>query len=176
MCRSPMAEAFLRRKLATTGYVDVRVGSAGLLESGRAVPEDGVSVMAGWGVDLEDHRSRQVTAEMLDAADVIVAMAREHLREIVVNAPDAWPRSFTLREIVRRGEDIGPRAAGQPLDEWIAKLHAGRTPAMLVGTSDTDDVPDPMGRSRRAFEDAATEIDELITRFVALVWGEQPPR
>ncbi len=132
-----------------------------------------MSVMAGWGVDLIDHRSTQLSDDMLDAADLIVAMAREHVREVVVNVPQAWPRTFTLREIVRLGEAVGPRAAHQPLDEWIAKLHVGRSPAALVGTSSDDDVADPMGRSRRAYDDAATEIEDLITRMVASVWGEQ---
>jgi protein-tyrosine phosphatase len=173
MCRSPIAEAFLRRKLAVAGQVEVRVHSAGLLSPGRPMPEEGVSVMAGWGMDLVDHRSTQIDDDMLDAADLIVAMAREHVREVVVNVPQAWPRTFTLREIVRLGEDVGPRDVGQPLDEWIAKLHAGRTPAGLVGASDDDDVPDPMGKSRRAFIETADQIADLITRLVALVWGRQ---
>jgi protein-tyrosine phosphatase len=168
-----MAEAFLRRKLAVAGETDVRVHSAGLLSSGRSMPDHGISVMAGWGVDLIDHRSTQLTDEMLDGADLIVAMAREHVREVVVNVPQAWPRTFTLREIVRLGVEVGPRQAGQPLDEWIAKLHAGRTPAGLVGASVEDDVTDPMGKDRNAYITAADEIADLITRMVALVWGRQ---
>ncbi len=173
MCRSPVAEAFLRRKVDAAGRTDVRVSSAGLLEAGRAAPDDNVAVMTSWGIDLIDHRSRQIDAEMLAAADLVVAMAREHVREVVVNVPDAWPRTFTLREIVRRGEEVGRRTAGQPLDEWIAKVHAGRSPAMLVGSSSADDVADPMGRSRKFYEAAAEEIEELVNRLYALVWGEQ---
>jgi protein-tyrosine phosphatase len=168
-----MAEAFLRRKLAVAGQTAVRVHSAGLMSSGRSMPDEGISVMVDWGIDLVDHRSTQMTDDMLDAADLIVAMAREHVREVVVNVPQAWPRTFTLREIVRLGEDAGARDKGQPLDEWIAKLHAGRTAAGLVGTSDIDDVSDPMGKGRRSYVEAADEIAALIGRLVALVWGEQ---
>src|SRR5256885_253238 len=88
-----------------------------------------------------------------------VAAAAEHVREVAVQVPQVWPRTFTLREIVRRGEEVGRRGADQPLDEWVAKLHAGRTPAMLVGASDTDDVADPMGRGRRSYDTAATDIE-----------------
>ena len=173
MCRSPVAEAFLRAKVDAAGLTDVRVYSAGLLESGRAAPDDNIDVMAELGYDLAPHRSRQITVDMIEAADLIIGMAREHVREVAVEVPDAWPRTFTLRELVRRGEEVGPRGPAQPLDEWIAKLHAGRAPAMLVGTSDDDDVADPMGRTRRHYETAATAIEELTDRLYELIWGEQ---
>jgi protein-tyrosine phosphatase len=131
-----------------------------------------VSVIAQWGIDMADHRSTQLDDDLLAAADLVIGMAREHVREVAVNVPDAWPRTFTLREVVRLGEEAGPRAPGQPLDEWIAKLHSTRTPAGLVGSSTDDDVPDPMGRSRRAYQEAAEEIEELIERLVELVWGQ----
>jgi protein-tyrosine phosphatase len=174
MCRSPVAEAFLREKVEAAGIADVRVHSAGLLESGRAAPHDNIDVMAELGYDLEAHRSRRITIDMVEAADLVIGMAREHVREVAVEQPDAWPRTFTLREVVRRGEEVGPRGADQPLDEWISKVHAGRTPVMLVGASEDDDVADPMGRSRRHFEVAAGEIQDLVDRLFDLLWGEQP--
>ena len=173
MCRSPVAEAFLRAKVDAAGLADVRVHSAGLLEPGRAVPDDNVAVMDDLGYDLRGHRSRQINAEMLRAADLVVGMAREHVREVAVEVPDVWPRSFTLREVVRRGEEVGPRAPSQPLDEWVAKIHAGRMPAMLVGASDVDDVADPIGQSRRSYETAAGEIENLVGRLFELLWGQQ---
>jgi protein-tyrosine phosphatase len=174
MCRSPVAEALLRHKLDAAGVADVHVHSAGLLESGRAAPDDNVAVMAARGVDLSDHRSRRVDAAMLGDADLVIAMAREHVREVAVGTPDAWPRTFTLRELVRRGTEIGPRQAGQPLDEWLAKAHIGRTASALLGASPEDDVADPMGKPSRAYEQAAEEIDALVDRLVALVWGVAP--
>lgn len=174
MCRSPVAEAFLRARIDDEGLADVEVSSAGLLESGRAAPYENIDVMAELGYDLGPHRSRQITVDILERADLIVAMAREHVREVAVEVPDVWPRTFTLRELVRRGEEVGPRQPAQPLDEWIAKVHAGRTPAMLVGASEDDDVADPIGRNRRFYEVAAAEISHLIDRLFYLVWGEQP--
>jgi protein-tyrosine phosphatase len=171
MCRSPVAEAFLKGKLTAAGVTDVHVHSAGLLESGRAATDDNLDTMSLRGIDLSEHRSRQMTDAMLGAADLIVAMAREHVREVAVSVPDAWPRTFTLRELVRRGNEIGPRQSGQPLDEWLAKAHAGRSPAHLLGSSADDDVADPMGRGRHAYEVAADEIEALVNQLVDLVWG-----
>ena len=171
MCRSPIAEAFLRQKLDAAGITDVRVHSAGLLDSGRSAPDENIAVMAERGIDISEHRSRQLTDTMLAGADLVIGMAREHVREVAVSASDAWPRTFTLRELVRRGTDVGPRQAGQPLDEWLSKVHAGRTPSQLLGASPDDDVADPMGKAARFYDEAATEIAELVDRLVALVWG-----
>ena len=165
-----MAEAFLRHRLDEIGAA-ARVHSAGLLDAGRPASADGVHVLEALGLDTSGHRSRRMTAEMVARADLVLCMAREHLREAVLLVPDAWPRSFTLKELVRRGDETGPRAPGQPFDEWLAKLHAGRNRAELVGRSPDDDVADPIGGGRRAHERTATELTELIDRLVELGWG-----
>lgn len=162
-----MAEVFLARRLEESG-VAAHVHSAGLLDDGR--PAQGVDVLAAMGFDTSAHRSRRMTAEMVEGADLVLCMAREHLREAVLLSPSAWPRSFTLKEIVRRGEQAGARAAGQPFDEWVAKLHAGRTRAGLLGSSPEDDIADPIGGSRAVYKTSATEIQALTDRLVELAW------
>ncbi|MDP8974988.1 MAG: hypothetical protein M3N28_01190 [Actinomycetota bacterium] len=162
-----MAEVFLARRLEELG-VAAHVHSAGLLDDGR--PAQGVEVLAGMGFDTSTHRSRRMTAEMVENADLVLCMAREHLREAVLLSPAAWPRSFTLKEIVRRGEQSGPRPAGQPFDEWVAKLHAGRSRAGLLGSSVDDDIADPIGGSRTVYKNTAAEIQTLSDRLVELAW------
>jgi hypothetical protein len=98
-------------------------------------------------------------------------MAREHVREAVLLHPDAWPRSFTLKELVRRGEEAGPRSADQPLVEWLDKVQAGRSRSDLLGVSVDDDVADPIGQRRPVYEKTADELDDLTRRLAALLWG-----
>ena len=166
-----MAEAFLRNRLEQTG-VQARVHSAGLLDDGRRATTEGVGVMGAMGLDTSAHRSRRMTAEMVGHADLVLCMAREHLREAVLLVPEAFPRSFTLKEIVRRGEQAGPRAPGQPLDEWLAKLSAGRSRSELLGSAPEDDIADPIGASREVYRRTASEIEELVDRLVQLGWAE----
>jgi len=165
-----MAEGLLRQKLADAG-VDARVHSAGLYEDGRPASDDGIAVMADRGIDTSQHCSRRMTAEMLSGADLIIGMAREHVREAVLTAPDIWTRTYTLKELVRRGNDVGPRAAGQSLDEWLPKVHAGRTRNELLGSSEADDVADPIGQPRAVYERTADELDRLTTRLTTLIRG-----
>jgi protein-tyrosine phosphatase len=165
-----MAEGLLKARAAERG-VDATVHSAGLMDDGRAATADGVQVMAARGVDTSGHLSRHMTRDMLDAADLVVGMAREHVREAVLLHPDAWPRSFTLKELVRRGEEAGPRSADQPLLEWLDKVQAGRSRSDLLGVSLDDDVADPIGQRRPVYEKTADELDDLTRRLAALLWG-----
>jgi protein-tyrosine phosphatase len=152
--------------------VEATVHSAGILDAGNPAHSHGVHVLSRRGIDLSRHRSRSMTAELLHGADLIIAMAREHVREAVVQAPDAWAKTFTLKELVRRGRRVGPRQPDESLEEWLVKLHAGRSARELMGVSTDDDVADPIGQPRQAYERMVEDLDALIGDLVWLVWGE----
>lgn len=82
-CRSPMAAALLRRELDKAGRPDIRVESAGLAADGSPATPQAVAVMAEWGVDISAHRSRPVTAELLQNADRVLVMTPAHQRFLV---------------------------------------------------------------------------------------------
>lgn len=171
-----MAEALLRHRFAELG-VDARVASAGLLQSGQPASAHGVDILRGRGIDMTTHRSRAITREILSSADLILAMAREHVREAVVMDPSLWPRTFTLKELVRRGEAAGPRRPGEALSEWLARVGQGRRVADLTGSSPADDVADPIGGPRSAYERLSMELDGLLDRLVAVAFaGALSPR
>ena len=167
-CRSPMAAALLARRLEDAG-VKAAVSSAGLLFDGKPATDHGVDVMADRGIDTSGHRSRKIRPDLLSGADLIVGMARTHVREAVTLFPGAWERAFTLKEIVRRGEERGGRAPGEALGAWVARVHAGRRLPDLLGESDADDVADPIGGPRRGYERTADELDDLTARLARLL-------
>lgn len=165
-----MAAALLAPRLRDAG-VDAHVHSAGMVDHGRAATDFGIAVMAHRGVDMSAHRSRRLRPELVATADLILGMARAHVREAVAARPDAWPRTFTLKEIVRLGEERGPRLPDQPVADWLAILHAGRRLPDLLGDSEADDVADPIGRSRRVYERTAAELEDLSDRLAGLLAG-----
>jgi low molecular weight protein-tyrosine phosphatase len=168
ICRSPMAAALLGHLLGERG-VAADVCTAGLLEPGRPVSDGAVRVLAARRLDVSGHRSRRLDADLVRSATVVVGMERRHVREAVVLAPEAWPRAFTLKQLVRRGMAIGPRTT-EPFDGWLARVHQGRRPLEFLGPGD-DDIDDPYGRSDDAFRRTATELDDLLAGFVDLAWG-----
>jgi protein-tyrosine phosphatase len=176
MCRSPMAAALFRRRIGAIND-EVLVGSAGLLEGGYPSPREVLATMDVMGIDLSGHRSAQVTAEFVAEADIVVGMARRHAREIVLLDANCWPRTFTLKELVRRGEKIGEREPGEALSAWLADLHYGRERMDIVGRSAEDDVTDPLGGPLAAYKASARELEDLVGRLADLLFAsiERPP-
>jgi len=174
-CRSPLAAALLAlHGGATRSTVAVRSAGLfdeGLLPSGEPSPPEAAAALAVYGLDISGHRSRRVTAVDLGWADLVLGMTRAHVRHTVVIAPDTWPRAFTLKEVVRRGEQVGPVKPGEPLADWLGRVHEGRDRAALLGDSPADDVADPMGGPPHAFVDTAALLDELVGRLARLCWA-----
>jgi protein-tyrosine phosphatase len=170
LCRSPMAEVMLRRRLDERG-IDAGVSSVGVLGDGRPASASTIEVMAYLGHDVSGHVSRPLTADALGRADLVVALAREHVRESVLLVPTAFAKTFTLKELVRRGTEHGARQPGEPVDRWLARLHEGRTTRDQQGSSVDDDVEDPIGRRMAVYESVADELSALVDDLVDLLWG-----
>jgi protein-tyrosine phosphatase len=168
-----MAEALLERRLRERG-VTVTVESAGRLPGGSAMTPEGLQVMREHGVDLGRHRSREATPAQVGDADLVLGMAREHVRDAATLVLDVVPRAFTLKELVRRGEAIGPRGPEEPLRDWLARAAAGRRTPDLLGSAAEDDVPDPIGRPVSRYRAVADEIAAASERLVDLAWPEGP--
>lgn len=83
-----MAEVLARDVLSS--QPNVSVASAGVFagEGAPASPE-AVEAMREQGLDLSGHRSQQLTAELIDAADQIYTMTESHRRAILGMAPEA---------------------------------------------------------------------------------------
>ena len=163
-----MAEVLLRERLREAG-IPAETSSCGLLEPDIPATPEAVETMGRFGLDLSGHRSRRLDRGLLASADLVLAMAREHLREVVVTAPDAFQRTFTLKELVRRGEAAGPRRPAEDVPSYLARVGFGRRPADLLGGSGEDDVADPIGMPVEAYRATAEELDDLCRRAAALL-------
>ncbi len=168
-CRSPVAEALLERQFRTIG-VRVPLRSAGLLEGGVPSPDEIIEAAGNEGLDLQHHRSVQVETPMLLEADLVIAMARSHVRELSVREPSCWPKTFTLRELLRRGEGTEGRRRGEPLEAWLSAVRMGRRPGDLFGADRRDDVPDPMGGAPEEFTSMVTLLERLTAELVDLLF------
>jgi protein-tyrosine-phosphatase len=125
-------------------------------------------------VDLSAHTSAQVSTGDLSGADAVVTMTRQQLREVVLQLPDVWPHAFTLPDLVRRGEAVGPRAADKSMAEWFEQVHQGRERRDMIGTMPRDDVPDPYGGPDAGYRRMAKTLAELTERLGLLLWLSGP--
>ncbi len=177
ICRSPMAEGFLRGMLAARGVEGVGVASCGVngLEDSPAMPE-GVQAMLENGVDISGHLARRMTAPMIREADLVLTMATEHRDAIAAQMDGAASRTFTLKEFARLLDQLPGRPAptgegdGRLLEEAVAAAAGLRASGALPPSRD-EDVADPLGLGVEAYRATAWEIGQLCDRVVAGVFG-----
>jgi protein-tyrosine phosphatase len=83
-CRSPLAESIAAHALRERGWSHVAVASAGTgAAEGTPASENSVLVGAEHGLDLSAHRSRTLAADLVDWADLILAMSPSHIAAVV---------------------------------------------------------------------------------------------
>jgi protein-tyrosine-phosphatase len=86
ICRSPFAEAYARA--TAPGYMEF--SSAGTFEDmGRCSPSEAIAAAAAFDVDLARHRSRAISTEAIEAADVIIVFDRRNVRDVLQKFPGA---------------------------------------------------------------------------------------
>jgi protein-tyrosine-phosphatase len=79
ICRSPLAEALLKRELAQRGADGVTVSSAGTgAWEGAPASEGAYLVGLENGLDLSGHKARLLTSDTVRDAHVILTMSRHH--------------------------------------------------------------------------------------------------
>ena len=90
-CRSPMAEALLRKKIEESGKLDsIGASSAGIMgRAGQPASLEALAVMHWRGLSLERHRSRRLEAGHLAGADLVLVMTRGHLEALQYQAENS---------------------------------------------------------------------------------------
>jgi protein-tyrosine phosphatase len=161
-----MAEALLRHHLAAAGH-DIEVASAGTLGWGsKPATVHAVEVLTERGVPLDGHISRKLTREMVDDADIVLAMTRTHAWAVAAHDQEAAARTFLLDELVRLAEKAGARG-GEDLGAWVSELDSLRPPDRLGRAS--EEVRDPAGESIEVYRETADRLERSIHRLVPLL-------
>jgi protein-tyrosine phosphatase len=173
LCRSPLAERLLRLRLADASHV--RVTSAGT----RAVVGSGMDASAAaelsrLGGDPGGFAARQLTAELVAGADLVLTATRAQRSHVVGLAPAALKRTFTLLELAalveeRPWEREGEVAPRDDVREVVARAADWR--GAVNGRGDALDVPDPIGRSPEVHRTSADLADRATAVLAGLLAG-----
>lgn len=100
-CRSSMAEAIAFKLISENKekYRDLWIASAGThATEGIPATEQAIIVGGEAGIDLQGHRTRVITPELIEAADIILTMTNSHKQQILRLAPEAQGKVFILKE------------------------------------------------------------------------------
>lgn len=130
-CRSPLAEALLREK--AEGKVEVEVKSGGL-HAARGMPASAgtMEVLREKNINL-NHESRPVTKEVIDWADLVLTMTKNHHEIAVQMYPEAADKIFTIKEFAAR-----------------------------VSGEEGEDIPDPIGGTTEIYRRTAEKLEPLV--------------
>src|SRR4051812_29352077 len=93
-----LTRAFLDDALGASAAA-VGTGSAGThAVVGKGMNSSSALVLEGLGGDPTGFRAQQLTADMINGADLTLTMTRRHRRDALKLAPRAMFRTYTLRE------------------------------------------------------------------------------
>jgi low molecular weight protein-tyrosine phosphatase len=169
ICRSPMAEGFLRRELRQRGIDGIRVESSGLSGwDGSGATNEAVEALTEYGLDISGHAAQRLTRDMAEGADLIVAMSAEHREGVSHLVPSTAARTFTIKELVYLLESSPVEAvqgsAAQQLKASVDAATAVRDEAPEVELLD-EDIADPLGLGIESFRATAWELEGLSKRL-----------
>lgn len=142
ICRSPYAEARFRQLIKENGWEDrITTSSAGTLGIvDHAAHENTLRLASEVGIDLSTFRSQAVSERYLEGCDVILGLAKNHLRSMRHEYPEARERTWLLTRYPERESDSNGEEPG--------------------------DVPDPIGQDEPAFRLAHLQIDVALERLL----------
>jgi protein-tyrosine phosphatase len=178
VCRSPSAELLFRHAAAGAQVECASAGTSALV--GRGVDGDTSRALAELGIDPGGHEAQRLTPGLVADADLLLTADIEHRAIIVRQAPEAFRRTFTLREFGRLGRDLPPVDANGPApgDEQLrARVLAVAEQRGWVEAPEPgeDDIADPYRAgievARRSVADVVEAVD-AAARVLGLVRRE----
>lgn len=152
VCRSPIAERLTRALAEDMDLRRLSAESAGVRAlSGFPMEPLAAKVLTGLGGDPTGFKARKLRLDMIDRADLVLAMTVAIRDKIIGMGPGINGRTFALVEAYRIAKVTGAAS--------VEELHAARDDLALVGN---EDISDPVGLSETLFCSVGDRIAEAL--------------
>ncbi|MBD2868325.1 low molecular weight protein arginine phosphatase [Paenibacillus arenilitoris] len=174
-CRSPMAEAMLRRMAAQRG-ITVAVRSAGVSTvDGLPVSAHALETLRQRDIE-HTGSSRALTGEAVNWADLILTMTSSHKRALLQWYPEAVDKSYTLKEYAN--QDDGVLADIEELEGLYTDLHMKQALGQQLSSLERSrllelerripsfDIVDPFGGSLSMYRSCAEELEAAVSKLL----------
>ena len=123
----------------------------------RGVDETMAGVLTARGVNGERvaaFRSRPLTRELIEAADLVLTAESSHRAYVLEEAPSAFRKVFTLGQFADTVARVDAAVVGPDLVAFAGHRRAAADPI--------HEISDPFSRGRAAAQRAADQIDGLL--------------
>jgi sulfate adenylyltransferase len=165
ICRSPFMELFSRHLVGKGSGIEFSsAGTRGFQDA--EMSDDMVSTLTRRDVtDSLRFRSRPLTTEMVDQADLVLTAEAAHRQFILDDSVGSFRKVFTLGQFAEavRGSDAALRRHG--LLAAVAERRGNPDPVL--------DIPDPYGRGPEAAEACASSIEDLLRVALPALTGSR---
>lgn len=168
VCRSPFIERLLALALPPSFAVS-SAGTAALV--GEQMDPRAAAQLRLHGGEPEGFVARQLTAEMVAEADLVLTATRAHRAEVVSLWPRAMSYAFTLGDLgdLTQGLPAARKDVDAPLAREAARTLAGRRGLVPPRRPKEVDIIDPYGREDRVFAAMADQILPALPPVVRLL-------
>lgn len=168
VCRSPYVEFRLRRALAETHLQISSAGTQALV--GQPVDPGSVALLEAQEIDCADFAARDLTAEMVCAADLVLTATREHRAKVARTEPSGLKKAMALvdfSDLVHELDltDLKPSFMDPPGMSGVALLvsAAARRREQVTPRRDEEaNIVDPFKQGPKAFQRMEREIDAAL--------------
>lgn len=98
-CRCPMACGYLYKLLRQRGITHINIKTCGAMTpTGLLATPETVRLLADEGIDIASHRSKPMTAALLQEADLILAMSPYHVTAAIRKSASCSTKIILLKE------------------------------------------------------------------------------
>lgn len=150
ICRSPFAERALMKLLDANRF---EVSSAGVLGFDNEPMDPAMAKQAArFGIEVAGFRSKPVSSELIESADLVLTATREHRSALAEVSPTIIRRTFTLFEFA----DLVEKMADVRLPDLVPNAAMKRHLSKLRDRE--YDVADPVGGDYEMYAVAAEQI------------------
>ena len=156
LCTGNAARSVMAGVMLEASGAEVRVTTAGT----HVIEHQPMSIrtrlaLGAVGLEVPDHRSRQLTDSHIDDADIVVAMAAEHVHFVRRRHPAGAAHTATIRYLAQHLPG-GP----EPLDRRVAAMGLER-----VDPDSQGDVTDPAGGDEEDYVACARQLSALMAEL-----------
>lgn len=160
VCRSPFIERVLRLKLAGLDIVVESAGTGALV--GEPIDPCAAAQIRAHGADPGGYAARQITAGLIEEADLVLTATRRHRGEVAVISPRALRYAFAwndFAELVRamRAEELDGLSQEGGLRQVVAAV-AARRGSVPPRSAQEVDIVDPYRQGRAVFEQMGEQV------------------
>lgn len=181
ICRSPAIERWLRLGLREEDGIHVASAGVHAVVGAPVSPPMAALIVEGGG-DARAFAARQISAELVRDASLVLTATRGHRASVLGLVPAAVRRTFTLREFARLAGRVdaadldraAPASAGAAARLRVLVPLAYRRRADLIVPADEDDVVDPIGRPLAVYRRSAAQIRPAVDAIVGVALGRPP--